>query len=196
MISHENKIYKNRILDKLRKILTPKRFEHSLGVMETGKELAQNYGCDVEKAKLAGLLHDCAKDIEKHQMLQLCDDFGIVLDEISKKESQLIHGPVGAELARYTFGIQDEEILDAIRYHTVGKEDMTLLTKIIYVADCIEPGRSFSGVSEIREMAFSDIDLAVIKSIDSTIKRVLYRGRLIHPLTIKARNYIILEQNS
>ncbi len=184
----------NVIIEDLKKILTPERFEHSIGVMECAIKLALNFGCDQEKALLAGLLHDCAKDFKKQHMLQLCDEFGIVLDAVSKHEKQLIHGPLGAGLAKHKYKINDEEILEAIRYHTVAKGNMTLLTKIIYVADCIEPLRDFMGIAEIRDIAYTDIDLALIKCIDSTIKQVLARGRLIHPLTIEARNYILFSK--
>ena len=180
------------IASKLKSMLSPRRFQHSLGVQNTAIELAKLYGCNIEKASQAGLLHDCAKDLKKTQMLQLCDNFDIVLDGISTAETQLIHGPLGAYIAREEFGIVDEEILDAIHYHTTAKEEMSLLTKIIYLADYIEPNRNFRGVKKLRAQAYRNLDSALMMALDSTLAHVMKKGRLIHPRTIDARNYILL----
>ncbi|MBZ4645108.1 MAG: hypothetical protein PWR27_1452 [Petroclostridium sp.] len=180
------------MMDKLKGMLTPGRFRHSIGVRDTAIELAKLYGCDAEKARIAGLLHDCAKDIKKQQILQLCDKFDIVLDNISKAEMQLIHGPLGAKIAQHQFGIVDEEILEAVHYHTVAKAEMTTLCKIIYLADFIEPNRDFPGVDKLRRIAYKDLNQAILMAIDNTIRFVLSLGKLIHPNTIDARNYILL----
>lgn len=182
----------SQIVKELKNMLTPKRFKHSIGVRDTAIQLAKCYSCNTEKAKIAGLLHDCAKDIKKSQILQLCDKFDIVLDDISKAELQLIHGPLGAKIAHYQFGIRDEEILEAIYFHTIAKENMTILSKIIYLADFIEPNRSFEGIDEIRAIAYKDINQAILLAIENTLKFILRQGRLIHPNTINARNYILL----
>lgn len=182
----------SRMTEKLRQLLTAKRFKHSLAVRNEAVRLAQYYNCNVQKAAIAGLLHDCAKDLRKRQMLQLCNEFGIVLDDICKKEKQLIHGPLGASIAKEQFEIQDEDILEAIYFHTTAKEGMTILTKIIYLADYIEPGRHFYGVESIRAIAYHNLNKAVLAAIDSTIKHVIAKGRLIHPRTIEARNHILL----
>ena len=180
------------MIERLRNMLTPGRLKHSLGVRDTAVRLAEVYNCDVEKARIAGLLHDCAKDINKQQILQMCDKFDIVLDNISKHATQLVHGPLGAQIAKSEFKITDESVLEAIKYHTVGKAGMSKLTKIIYLADYIEPNRQFPGVDYLREIAFKDLNKAVILAIDNTIKYILKRGQLIHPNTIDARNYILL----
>lgn len=171
-----------------------KRTEHSQGVMDTAVKLANIYNGDANKAKIAGLLHDCAKYKDKSYLLKRANDFGMVLDEIMQENTQLIHGPLGAEVAREEFGIKDEEILNAIRYHTTGRENMTLLDKIIYIADYIEPGRSFPGVEEARDLAFKDLDKSIRCAMDNTIIHLANTGKLIHLDTIKARNYLVLQE--
>lgn len=182
----------NEIIGKLKTMLTPRRFTHSIGVRDTAIRLAKVYNYDVEKAKIAGLLHDCAKDIKKQQILQLCSKFDIVLDNIFREAIQLVHGPLGAHIAKDEFKITDQDILEAIKFHTVGKAGMSKLTKIIYLADYIEPNRQFPGVEYLREIAYKDLNKAVILAIDNTIKYILKRGQLIHPNTVDARNYILL----
>ncbi|WHH58421.1 bis(5'-nucleosyl)-tetraphosphatase (symmetrical) YqeK [Petroclostridium sp. X23] len=182
----------NQIMDKLKELLTEDRLKHSIGVRDTAVQLAKIYHCDMDKASVAGLLHDCAKDLKKQQLLQLCDNFDIVLNEIERSEIHLIHGPLGAKFAQCYFGINDPEILDAIYYHTVAKEKMTLLTKIVYLADFIEPNRDYPGVEEIRRIAYDDLNDGILAGIDATIRYVLKRGKVIHPNTINARNYILL----
>jgi len=182
------------IIEKLSGMLTPGRLNHTFGVRDTAEQLAKLYHYDVQKAVIAALLHDCAKNIEPLQMLQMCSNFDIVLDEISQNEVQLIHAPLGAKLAEVEFDIHDIDILEAIFYHTTAKENMSLLTKIIYISDFIEPGRNFPGVETIREKAFEDLDEAILLAINRTIHYVLSKEGLIHPSTINARNYILLHR--
>ena len=120
-------------------------------------------------------------------MLELCERFGIELDPISRESTGLIHGFLGAVIADKYYGACDSEIY----YHTIGKPDMSLMTKIIYIADGIEPNRNYEGVERIRETAFEDIDRALILQIDSTIKSVISRGGLIHTNTIDTRNFYL-----
>ena len=182
------------MVSKLEKMLSAKRFEHSIGVQQTAVTLAKQYGADEEKASIAGLLHDCAKDFKKQQVLQLCLNFDIVLNDIYQKEIGLIHGPLGARVATQTFGINDAEILDAIYFHTFGKANMPLITKIVYLADLIEPSRDYPGVQALRNRACEDLDRAILAALDMTIKYVLVRNKPIHPKTIEARNYILLHR--
>lgn len=177
--------------EKLKIALTEKRYNHSIGVMQTAVSLARHYGADVEKTAIAGLLHDCAKNYSKSEMLELCERFGVNLDPISQQSTGLIHGFLGAVLAKEYYGVDCPEIYDAIYYHTVGKPDMPLITKIIYIADGIEPLRNYEGVERIRETAFEDIDRALILQIDSTLKSVIGRGGLIHTNTIDTRNFYL-----
>ncbi len=176
---------------KLKDALTEKRYIHSIGVMNTAIELAKHYGADLEKTSIAALLHDCAKNYSHSEMFELCEKYNIVIDDISKSSPGLIHGFLGAAMAKKDYGITDPEIYDAIYYHTVGKPDMSLITKIIYIADGIEPGRTYDGVERIREIVFEDIDRALVLQIDYTIHSVINRGGLIHTNTIDTRNFYL-----
>ena len=186
----------NQMTAKLKGSLLEKRFIHSLGVMESAVELAKRYGADEEKAAIAGLLHDCAKNYSKEDMYSLCDEYGIELDEVMMKSSGLIHGLLGAEVAKREYGVDDPEIYDAIYYHTVGKPDMSLLTQIIYIADGIEPNRHYDGVDRIRSLAEEDLDKALILQIDYTIKSVISKGGLLHTNTIDTRNRYLAKLHS
>ena len=181
----------DEIREKLKNSLLEKRYNHSIGVMETSIKLAEQYGADVEKARIAGLLHDCAKNFSKDDMFSLCAEYGIELDSVMKKSTGLIHGLLGAEVAKREYGIDDEEIYDAIYYHTVGKPNMSLLTQIVYIADGIEPLRHYDGVDRIRELAAEDLDKALILQIDYTIKSVISKGGLLHTNTVDTRNYYL-----
>lgn len=176
--------------------LSLERFAHSLGVMETAKRLAATFGADIEKAALAGLIHDCARCLTPDDQLKNAESAGILLDEIQIHEKVLIHGPLGAVMAREIFGIADREILRAVEIHSTGDRDMTVLEKIIFLADYIEPNRDFPGVEDIRAKAGADLDTAVVLAFDSTIKHVISRGKLLHPGTIAGRNDILLRGES
>ena len=177
--------------EKLKTVLTEKRFNHSVGVMETAVQMAKHFGANVEKTAIAALLHDCAKNYSKAEMFELCNKYGVLIDEICKVSTGLIHGFLGAEIAHRHYGVDDPEIYDAIYYHTVGKPDMSLMTKIIYIADGIEPARHYDGVDLIREMVYEDIDRALVLQIDYTLRSVIGRGALIHTNTIDTRNFYL-----
>ncbi|MDN5332584.1 MAG: hypothetical protein PWP45_1809 [Tepidanaerobacteraceae bacterium] len=182
------------ILEDLKKNMTQERFAHTLGVMETAVALAKRFGVDEEKAELAAIVHDCAKDIPEAEQLNLVREFGILLDEISMVETALVHAPLGAILAKRKYGIEDPGILRAVRVHTTGDTKMTPLDKVIFLADYIEPGRNFPGVDDLRKVAFEDLNEAVIMACDSTIKYVVDNGRLLHPRMVEARNCLLLEK--
>lgn len=171
--------------------LSRKRFKHSLNVMITAEKLAAKYGVDIETCSVAGLLHDCARNLKENEIFDMCDKFGISIDEVARMQPVLLHGPVGAALSKTLYGVENEEIYNAIRYHTTGRENMSIIEKIIFVSDYIEPGRDISGVDTVRKTAYDNIDKAVLLSIEHTIKHVLTKGDLIQTLTIDARNYII-----
>ncbi|MDI3312610.1 MAG: bis(5'-nucleosyl)-tetraphosphatase (symmetrical) YqeK [Thermoanaerobacterium sp.] len=179
--------------DKLKKLLSDERFKHSLGVMETSEKLAVRYGADVEKAKIAGLLHDCAKNLREDELIVLANKYGIDLDDVLEKSPTLLHGPVGGYLIEEYFGIHDDEIKRAIMIHTTGDKDMTLLDKIIFLADYIEPNRKFDGVEDLREAAYKNLDTAVIMALDETIKYVIEKGQLLYNKTVIARNDMIIK---
>lgn len=165
------------LLDWLSATLRPGRYLHTLRVAETAAALAlchcEDPDRDSRRAELAGMLHDCGKYYTGDEMIALCREYEIPLSETEKKNTALIHGKLGAYLARERYGIRDEEICSSISYHTTGKPDMTLLEKIIYVADYIEPGRKMNSkpysLSEIRKESFRDLDHALLMILINTI---------------------------
>ncbi|NLC44128.1 MAG: HD domain-containing protein [Clostridiales bacterium] len=183
----------NGIVVELGKWIDERRLHHSIGVSRCAVDLAKHYGVDEDKAKLAGLVHDCAKCLSLEKTLELGRNYGFEADEISLRNKALLHAPIGAYLARDLFEIKDPEILEAIACHTTGKEDMDLLDKIIFVADYTEEDRNYPGVEEIRRLAFIDLNESVIRALELSIKNVLERGKLLHPMTIEARNFLIME---
>jgi len=177
---------------KLKESLSEERYKHSLNVMEEAVKLAERYGADTEKAKTAGLLHDCAKDLAKGKEEEFIKKYGIETDDIQRRSHALIHSILGMYIARDEYGVSDEEILSAICWHTTGKAGMTLLEKIIFVADYIEPGRNFEIAKKARIVAYEDLDKCVLLCADSTILYLMERGKLIHPYTLETRNDAIL----
>lgn len=185
----------SKIKKYLENALSEKRFKHSLGVAEEAERLADKYGADKKKAYLAGLVHDVAKEIDTDSARNMLKDrFGIRVDPVTYNVPKLLHAPLGACLAQTEFGIFDAEILDAVKYHTTAKADMSLLTKIIYMADYIELNRDFNGVEELRKQAYQDLDEAIITGLDYTISELLSDGKMFHPDTVHARNYLILQK--
>jgi len=174
--------------------LSQKRYEHSLGVAETARELAELNGCDTEKAYLAGILHDYAKELNDEELLKIGRMHNLILDEAEVREPQLLHGPVGAVLLQQELGINDKEMLDAIRYHTTGCSGMTKLAQIIYIADYIEPHRKFPGVESFRELTFTNLSRGVLAGLNNTIKYVVDNNQLLHKLSVEARNWLILSE--
>jgi predicted HD superfamily hydrolase involved in NAD metabolism len=174
-------------------MLDKKRLAHSIRVQETAVKLAVQYNADIEKAATAGLIHDCAKCLPDSILFELAGRFSIKLNDIYRLQPGLLHGPIGACIAQKEFLIDDPEIIHSIKYHTTGCCNMSILDKIIYIADYIEPGRDFPGVSELRELAYRNFDEALFKSCNITIEYVLKRNLLIHPLTIEFRNSLLLK---
>ncbi len=174
----------------MEKLLSAHRLAHSKNVGEEAARLAGHYGADAMQARLAGLTHDCVKELDFGVMLDMCQRYGLVLDEVTRNEKKLIHAQLGAVYAQREFGV-DDEVFDAIRYHTTAKADMPLLTKIIYVADYIEPARTFDGVEALRKLAYIDLDAATLAGLDYTINKLVSGGRMLHPETVNARNFII-----
>ena len=186
----------SEMVSELTKRLSVKRLQHSIGVSEMAAELAIRFHCDTEKAKIAGLLHDLAREVPMNELLPRARAFGIVVSDIEQAEPILLHSVLGSRLAQIEFGINDAEILQAIILHTTGGQSMTILDKIIYLADLIEPNRSFKGINEIREVAQKDLDQALLAALDQSIDYLIKRCGLIHPATIAARNEILLKKNS
>lgn len=180
------------ILQYLRENLKESRYEHTLGVVKTAKALAKINGVEEEKAELAALIHDSAKNMHINSMKKMLEENFEQIDDIEEKTPQLLHGKVAAIIGKNIMGIEDEEVLSAAAYHTTGKGNMTLLEKIIYIADYIEPNRVYPGVEELRKLTFEDLDKGVIVGLNNTINYILKQGGLIHPNTIEARNYLII----
>ncbi len=178
--------------NQLKRVLSPARFQHSEGVMKEACRLAEFYHVNVQKAQIAGILHDCAKNIDESEAVQLLERSGVLLDHIQKRMPTLWHGILGAILAKEEYGVTDDEILDAIYWHTTGKAGMTPLEKIIFIADYIEEGRSFEGVEEARKLAYQDMNHCILFCSDATIRNVLQKGWLLHPNTIDTRNEAVI----
>lgn len=180
------------LIKELEKELKYSRFIHTLGVAFTATSLAERYGADMHKAEMAGLLHDCAKYIGPERMEALCRKEGLPVSATEQGNGALLHAKAGSVLARSKYGVEDEEVLSAIRCHTTGKPEMTLLEKILFLADYIEPGRDEApNLQEIRALAFEDIDAAVIKVLRDTLDFLQASGREIDPMTQKTYDYYI-----
>lgn len=176
------------IEQRIKRALDKKRYEHSLGVANEAREMALRLGADEDKAYLAGLLHDCAKCMSMEEYKALSLKYNVELDDITLNCPPVIHAPIGAAVAEYEYNITDSEILDAIRYHTVARENMTLLDKIIYLADMTEPGRDFDGVDEIRALAALDILNAYKRAVARSLIYNISKGKTVHPNTLYAWN--------
>ena len=176
---------------KLKLVLKPKRFIHSVNVMNVSVELAGKYGVDKDEAALAGLLHDCARDCSKEELLGYCTQYCIIPDDVLLLQPELLHGRVGAFLARDVYCVDSPQVLEAISSHTMGSPGMDMLACIVFLADYIEPARSFPGVEAIREEAFKDLKKAMLIGIEGTISSILAKGSLLHPDTVATRNWLI-----
>lgn len=178
------------IQKKLQSKLKNGRYLHTLGVQYTSVCLAMKYGADLETTELAGLLHDCAKQLSGKKLIQICRDNR---EKISKTEFDnpfLLHGKAGACLARDKFGIDDETILNAIRYHTTGRPAMTLIEKIVFVADYIEPNRKKAeNLKGLRKMAFENLDETVLQILEQTLNYLEFSEKEIDRHTVITRDY-------
>lgn len=193
-------------LEKLRKemekALEPKRYEHTLSVAYTAANLAAVHGADIDKALIAGMLHDCAKCLSYKKQMAICEKNHISLTETEKAEnSPLLHAKAGSVLAKQAYGIVDEDILNAIRYHTTGRPDMSLLEKVIYIADYIEPGRKhvkrtgeaddlyLQNLTDARKLAYHDIDAAMRRILQDTLAHLAMKGAQTEPMTRETFEY-------
>lgn len=177
--------YDLKLLQKqMKEELTDDRYEHTLGVMYTAEALAMRYGVDMTKAAVAGLLHDCAKCVPNQQKIRLCKKHEIEISEMEKKNPSLLHAKLGAYMANKAYGVSDIEILNAIRWHTTGKPDMSMLDIIIYMADYIEPNRDKApNLKEIRKLCFENIEEALYQVLKSTLDYLEDRPEAIDPMT-------------
>ena len=181
----------------LKKNMDESRYEHTLGVMYTSAALAMRYECDLDKALLAGLMHDCAKCMPNAKKLKTAEKYGLEITDLEKKNPFMLHAKVGAVLAEKKYDITDEEVLGAIRWHTTGRPDMTLLEKIVYIADYIEPRRDKAdNLPQMRYLAFQDLDQTMYEILKGTLDYLGKKGSSIDPMTMQAYQYFegVMEQ--
>ncbi|HEM3187323.1 bis(5'-nucleosyl)-tetraphosphatase (symmetrical) YqeK [Streptococcus suis] len=187
MIAADLTFDRQALLEKIRVAMKSARFQHVLGVEEAALALADRYGCDPKKASLAALLHDYAKEVEDQVFLDLIAKYD--LDKaLLNWDNNIWHGVVGAYKIAEDFGLKDEEIFQAIQRHTIGAGQMTLLDKVLYVADYIEPNRDFPGVDEARRIAKESLDKAVAYETAQTISYLAKKGIPIYPQTLETYN--------
>ena len=177
----------------LKSKLTPERYTHVLSVRGLALDLAKKYGADLRKVNLAVLLHDCAKWMSTSKLYEAAANHRIQLDDIERHNPSLVHAPIGAMLAVSHFDVDNPEILNAIRIHTTGSGKMTLIDKILYVADFAEPKRNHMEAHSARELAYQDLNKAVFEVSRYKIEHLLAKGVLIHPHTIDAYNRTLRE---
>ncbi len=178
-------------IDIIKKRMGDKRFLHSVNVAKSAVMLAEKYGADPQKAELAGILHDCCKEIDKGEMLQIITDGGIILDATTKSSSKLWHSVAGACYVKNVLNIQDEDIFNSIMYHTTGRAGMSILEKVIFTADFISDERNYNGVDIMRSKAFADIDDAMLYGLQFTISDLASRKLPIHHNAIMCYNDVL-----
>ena len=177
---------------RIKQVLSARRFLHTLGTIEESERLAEHYGADVNKARWAALLHDCTKEYSASKKHRLCELWNIPLDEILVSNIDITHSLLSSESAKRDYNVQDEDVLKAIRYHTTGNENMSLLDKIIYLADFIDPYRDdYPPHKKIREYAFKDINKAILIGHKHTIEDLKERGKPIHPWSKAAQKELL-----
>lgn len=170
--------------------LTPKRLYHSICVAEKAKHLAEKYGADPEKAYTTGLVHDIMKNEPVEKMLELIEGDGHVLTDSEKAITVTLHAIAGEIYLRKSLNVTDGEILSAVRWHTTGKEDMSLFEKVIYVADLVSEDREYPDAVQVRQLAEENLDKALLRGLSFTIEDNAKKHRLIHTDTVKAYNYL------
>lgn len=176
----------------IRERLTDWRFRHSVNVSKEALRLAEKYGCDLHKAELAGLLHDVMKDTGKKEQLEFMEKYDIRLSRYEEHAPKLWHAITGAVYVKKVLAVKDKDVLNAIRYHTTGRAGMSLLEKIIYVADCTSEERDYEGVDEVRKLADESLDDAVEIAAAFTLEERLNDRTPMHPDTVGAYNEIVL----
>lgn len=182
----------DRVKIDLKVILSERRYEHSIGVMEMAGELAKIYNFDIETAELAGLLHDNAKEMSKDDMLKYVEENNIKINEFEKNNVKILHGKIGADIAKKKYDVS-EQVQKAIQYHTTTNPDMDILAKIVYVSDKIELTRKSDSydIEEERNLAKQDLNKALILIIDNTTKHLIESNKLIAIESIETRNRLL-----
>lgn len=177
----------------LKKVLSEKRFNHSIKVLEVSLDLAEIYKVDKEKVAIAALLHDYCKEYPREELIETCRKYFPEETCAYLNAGQILHSFAGAHFVEKCLKISDSDILNAIKYHTTGREQMELIEKIVYLADAIEPTRSYAHVDEIRKLAKENIDLAILFEVNRKIEHLISTDSIIHHNTIELRNWLITE---
>lgn len=180
----------SKMQKKVKRYLDKDRYEHTLGVMHTAGCLAMRYGADLEAALIAGLLHDCAKCLSNEEKIKLCIKYHLDISEAEERNPGLLHAKLGAFIAWKKYHVENKEIIRAIASHTTGRPVMTLLDKIVYIADYIEPGRNEAlNLPIVRDLAFKDIDACLFRILEDTLAYLETRGVALDPMTEKTYMY-------
>jgi predicted HD superfamily hydrolase involved in NAD metabolism len=181
-------------LEEMKKLLEAslphKRFQHSLYVYETALKMGERFQGNMEKISIAALLHDCGREIPTKDSLQYAREHHIPLDFVEEHQPVLLHAKLGAVFAKNKYGVTDEEILHAIAEHTTGAPNMTQTSMIVYLADLLEPTRDFKGIDELRQVAKEDLEMAMLRALEHTMKYLLTYDLLIHPSCLEIYNQL------
>ena len=179
-----------KLRKELEKELDSRRYEHTLGVEFTSASLAMCFGVPVQSARIAGLLHDCAKCLGDEKSISLCEKYDVPVSEYERRNPSLLHSKLGSVLAKVKYDVSDTDILNAIANHTTGRPGMSILEKIVFIADYIEPGRDkAANLSEIRQLSFIDLDQAMVRILEDTIAYLNSTGEEMDPQTLKTYAY-------
>ncbi len=184
-------ISEKQILTLIKNKFSKKIMDHSIGVAETAEQLAKSEGVSIKNARIAGLVHDYAKEIDQEKLKKIAASSCWHIDSIEYSIQEILHAPVGAYLIKKELEIEDQEILEAVRYHTTGSPEMGIIAQIIFLADKIEPGRSYPGVEKLRKLVKEDFKQGLIKTCDYSIKYQINKEKIIHPGTLLLRNYLL-----
>lgn len=183
----------NEMKELLEASIPGKRFRHSVAVYETAMKMAEVFACDKEKVAIAALLHDCGREVPTKESVAWAKAHDFPVDEIEANQPILLHSKIGTYFAKEKYGISDVEILDAIRYHTTGINNMTDLAKIVFLADIIEPNRDYPGVEELRKVSFKNLNKAMLMAYSNTTIYLFEQGLLVHPNCIKGYNELVMQ---
>lgn len=187
-----NTVDRDRVLAWLAENVPQSRLQHILRVEQMAIALARHHQVDVEKAAVAGLMHDLAKYFQPQKLLAMAQAEGLEIDSVSEANPHLLHAEVGALVARDTFNVNDEEVLQAIANHTLGKPGMSALSCIVFLADSLEPGRGDTlELAELRKTSYLNLEQAVLLTCDYSLKLLVETHRLIHPRTVATRNWFL-----
>ena len=185
-----------QIDNKLKKMMTKTRYQHSSRVSLLAQKIAEHYHLPTQKVIISALTHDCAKDYSFEELKELVDRYGIKLNKIEKSIPKIWHAYVGAELVKDIFMVDDWEILDAIRYHSTASSKLGLIGKVIYIADKIEPDRRLAKIKKLQEKVWEDIDLTMLELLNMELQYLICNGLIIHPHTLEARNKLLMDRKA